>query len=209
MSSGHTATTGEAASELSRTDRLRLDYDQTTDLMRTLTDVRFKLLALVPTLSGAAIALLGHPSSPQQLLAVGFIGLIATVGILLYELRNSQIYDYATRRAEQIERALGLVSFGETGTGGLFGERPDRSLRLFGVSTVDRDRGLALVYGAALAGWVYLAAWGALSALNVGSPRPIGAAIAGGIGLIVLVELVRIHESPRESAAVSASRSAV
>jgi hypothetical protein len=35
-------------------ERLRLDYDQTTDLVRTLTDVRFKLLAFVPTISGAA-----------------------------------------------------------------------------------------------------------------------------------------------------------
>jgi hypothetical protein len=35
-------------------ESLRLDYDQTTDLVRTLTDVRFKLLAFVPTISGAA-----------------------------------------------------------------------------------------------------------------------------------------------------------
>jgi hypothetical protein len=29
-------------------ERLRLDYDQTTQVLRTLTDVRFKLLAFVP-----------------------------------------------------------------------------------------------------------------------------------------------------------------
>jgi hypothetical protein len=57
-------------------ERLRLDYDQTTDLVRTLTDVRFKLLAFVPTISGAAgreraaVArrrkplLMGNPRSP-------------------------------------------------------------------------------------------------------------------------------------------------
>ncbi len=35
-------------------DRLRLDYDQTNQLLRALMDVRFKLLAFVPTVSGAA-----------------------------------------------------------------------------------------------------------------------------------------------------------
>ncbi len=29
-------------------DRLQLDYDQTQQLLRTLTDIRFKLLAFVP-----------------------------------------------------------------------------------------------------------------------------------------------------------------
>lgn len=179
---------------MSRTERLRLDYTQTTDLLRTLTDVRFKLLALVPTLSGAAIAVVGHPSSPVQLLALGFLGLAATLGILLYELRNSQLYDYALRRAQQIEGALELVGFGDAATGGLFSERPDRTFRLFGISTVNRDRGLALVYSSALAGWTYLTAWGALRALKVGSARPIGAAIAAAVGVILLAELIRIHE---------------
>ena len=200
-----TQPTAGAEPGLSRTERLRLDYAQTTDLMRTLTDVRFKLLAFVPTLSGAAIALLGQPSSALQLLAVGVVGLTATAGILLYELRNSQLYDYATRRAQQIEGALGLVAFGDGDTGGLFSERPDRSLRLLGISTVNRDRGLALVYSAALAGWTYLAAWGALRALNVGDARPVGAAIAAGVGLILLAELTRLHERPDRSAAPAAS----
>lgn len=184
---------------LDRTERLKLDYGQTTDLLRTLTDVRFKLLALVPTLSGAAIALLGHPSSPVQLLTLGFLGLTSTMGILLYELRNSQIYDYAIRRAQEIERALGLVSFGETANGGLFSEEPDRAFRLLGISTVNRDRGFALVYSAALAGWSYLAAWGALRALNIGSARPIGAVIAVAVGVILLAELTRIRERPDRS----------
>ena len=32
-------------------DRLRLDYEQTTQYLRTLIDVRFRLLAFVPTVS--------------------------------------------------------------------------------------------------------------------------------------------------------------
>ena len=91
-------------------DLLRVDYQQTTDLLRSLTDVRFKLLALVPTLSGAAVAVLGHPSSAAELIAVGLLGLTATLGVLLYELRNSQLSDYALRRAQSLEGGAGARS---------------------------------------------------------------------------------------------------
>jgi hypothetical protein len=183
---------------LSQTERLRLDYQQTTDLLRTLTDVRFKLLALVPTLSGAAIAILGHPSSTAELLGVGLLGLTATLGILLYELRNTELSDYGMRRAQQIEARLGLLSLdGGTGAGGLFSERPSRALRLFGLIPVDRDRGLTLVYSAALAGWTYLVAWGAAHALGLGHARQVGGAIGVAVGLLLLAELGRIHQVPR------------
>jgi hypothetical protein len=178
---------------------VRLDYQQTTDLLRTLSDVRFKLLALVPTLSGTAIAILGHPRSAAELLGVGLLGLTATLGILLYELRNTQLYEYATRRAQHDEAALGLPSLRrDGGAGGVFSERPARTLRLFGLAPVDRDRGLVLVYSAALAGWTYLVAWGALRALEVSSARKIGALIGVAIGLLLLAELSRIHNSPDE-----------
>lgn len=196
---------------LSQTELLRLDYQQTTDLLRTLTDVRFKLLALVPTLSGTAIAILGHPSSAAELLGVGLLGLTATLGILLYELRNTELSEYGMRRAQQIEARLGLLSIGGgTGAGGLFSERPRRALRLFGLTPVDRDRGLTLVYSAALAGWTYLVAWGALHAFDVGSARKIGAAIGVAVGLLLLAELLRIHKRPDErNAATTAAAESV
>jgi hypothetical protein len=155
-------------------DRLRVDYQQTTDLLRSLTDVRFKLLALVPTLSGAAVAVLGHPSSAAELLAVGLLGLTATLGVLLYELRNSRLFDYALRRAQSLEAELGL---------GLYRGAP-----------ANGDRALILVYSAALAGWSYLTAWGALHAAHVERARPIGGVVALGVGLLLLVELARSHE---------------
>jgi hypothetical protein len=178
-------------------DRLRLDYQQTTDLLRQITDVRFKLLALVPTLSGAAVAVLGRPSSAALLLAVGLLGLSATVGVLLYELRNTQLYDYGLHRAQELERRLELPSIDGGATGGLFSERPDRSLRLFGLLPVDRDAGLILVYSAALAGWTYLCAWGALHSVGLGHARQAGGAIGVLVGLVLLFELTRIHDAPR------------
>lgn len=194
---------------LSQTELLRLDYQQTTDMLRSLTDVRFKLLALVPTLSGAAVAVLGHPGSAAELLAVGLLGLIATLGILLYELRNTQLSEYGMRRARQIEAQLGLGggpgagadagpggSTGPGAAGGLFSGRPTQTLRLFGLAPIDRDRALALVYGAALAGWTYLVAWGALRGLDVGAARKLGAGIGAAAGLLVIAEVVRVHRPP-------------
>lgn len=186
MSSGQGV--DERAGGPTAADRLRFDYAQTTDLLRTLGDVRFKLLALVPTLSGAAIALLAHPSSAVQILALGVLGLVATLGILLYDLRNSQLSDYALRRARSLESSLGL---------GVYSDEPTNELRLFGFATVNRDRGLALVYSAALAGWCYLVAWGSLRAADVGHSRPIGAAIGGVVGLVLLAELTRIGDASR------------
>lgn len=175
-----------------RTDLLRLDYDHTLDQLRTLTDVRFKLLALVPTVSGVAIGLLGRPRSAAELLAVGLLGLCATLGILVYELRNTQLSDYATQRAKAVERELGLVSaFGAAGPGGLYSERPDRSVHVLGVE-LGHDRGLSLVYGAALAGWSYLVSWGALRALDVARPRAIGGIIGVCAGLVVVAALLRV-----------------
>jgi hypothetical protein len=37
------------------------DYEQTRELIRAPIDVRFKLLAIVPTIAGAAVAFLGSP----------------------------------------------------------------------------------------------------------------------------------------------------
>jgi len=174
-------------------DRLRLDYQQTTDLLRDLTDARFKLLALVPTLSGTAVALIGRPTSSVALLAVGVLGLTATLGVLTYELRNSALYDYALHRACELEGALGFRSIRGTATGGLFTDRPAQRLRLLRLVSVDRERGFALVYGASVAGWTYLVAWGLLHALHASAARGIGAAIGAAVGIVIVADLVHPH----------------
>jgi hypothetical protein len=167
-----------------REERLRLDYGETTGLLRSLTDVRFKLLALVPTLTGTAVAVIGRPRPAAELLDVGVLGLVATLGVLLYDLGNTQVYDYASKRAGELEDKLGL--------GGLYGGRPSPTLRPFGLPSATYDHALALVYGAALAGWTYLVAWGALHALGVGGARKGGAAIGVLAGLLVVIELLRL-----------------
>jgi hypothetical protein len=167
-------------------DRLRLDYEQTTQLFRAFVDVRFKLLAFVPTISGIAVGLFGRPRPAAELLAVGLLGLVATLGIVVYELRNTQLQEAAMRRARRLEQQLGL-------NGGPFSERPAPTIRLFGVVTIAHSRGLALVYGASLGGWSYLVAWGALGALEIGSARSFAVTIAALVGAAVVVDVDRVE----------------
>jgi hypothetical protein len=178
---------------MSANDGLRLEYDQTLQLVRTLTDVRFKLLAFVPTIAGFGVGLFGTPRPAVELLAVGLIGLVATLGIFIYELQNSQTYDAAVRRAAELEPALGMVS----GPGALLRERW-------------HERAVALVYGAAVSGWTYLFAWGALRALDVADARNRGLELSVVIGILVIAAVEWISRRPqRQLASIhSAERSA-
>lgn len=175
-------------------ERLRLDYDQTSELVRTLMDIRFKLLAFVPTIAGAAVALVGAGKpTGAELLGVGILGLAATFGVLLYELRNTQVYLATLSRARALERLLGLgTEGGRSGPADLLAQRPAVQARAFAIASFGQERAVAVVYGAALAGWSYLVAWGALRALGAGSARGIGAVIGVVVGALVLVEVARI-----------------
>jgi hypothetical protein len=152
-------------------DRLRLDYEQVSQLLRTLTDIRFKLIAFVPTFAGASVGFFARPRAALELLAIGVLGLVATFGIYLYELRNSQLYAAAAGRARELERRLEL-------SGG-------------GLDT--HDRGLSLVYGAALAGWSYIVGWGLLRAIDLDGARGVGLAIGGIVGALVVAEANRLR----------------
>jgi hypothetical protein len=167
-------------------DRLRLDYDQTTQLLRTLTDIRFKLIAFVPTIAAASVGFFGKPRPAVELLAIGLLGMTATLGILVYELRNSQIYAAAAKRAEQLERRLGFE-------GGLYSDHPPASMRLIGIFPATRLTGLGLVYGAALAGWSYLVSWGLLRAVDLGDARAVGLIVGAIVGALVAAEVMRVH----------------
>ena len=62
-------------------DKLKLDYEQTCQQIRAFTDIRFKLLAFVPTLTGAAVALLSNVDDQWIVLAVGLLGLFVTLDV--------------------------------------------------------------------------------------------------------------------------------
>src|SRR5215218_8202050 len=138
-------------------DSLRLDYEQTCQQIRALTDTRFKLLAFVPTLTAAAVALLSSRNIDQwTVLAISLLGFSVTLGIIFFEMRNTVLYDGAIHRAKSLEVALQLPIFTNgRSSGGLLNERHHRRKRFLTLE-VWHSQGLSLVYGAALGGWAYI-----------------------------------------------------
>jgi len=121
-------------------------YEQTCTTWRMLVDVRFKLLALVPTISLVSLATVfnGGDSteyfSPRLRLLFAILGLAATVGLLVYELRNSQLHDDLISRGRKIEDELGVD------TGVFRGRKVAKGL-------IKHDTATVLIYGAALIAW--------------------------------------------------------
>ena len=163
---------------------LRADYQSTVDVIKLLTDIRFRCLAFVTAITAVANAVLPATVLPGTRIALGAVGFLTTLGIAIYELRNSQLYEVATHRAKRLERHLKtLRTSNKSAHPGLFNERPlyveqeygknlpanewqnpkDHNVRLmrFLFVKVKHDQGLALIYGAVLGAWAYLMADGA------------------------------------------------
>ena len=116
---------------------LRLEYESASRLLGELTEIRFKLLALVPALTGAVVALTSAGSTGVELLAIGGLGLVATSGVLAYELRNGELCRRATDRVTQLETQLL--------PGGPLVGAPGRTPRLFGIVPASQHLGVGLV----------------------------------------------------------------
>lgn len=63
------------------------DYEQTTKVIANLTEVRFKLAAFVPVVTGGAVSAIGTSSTQPRFHAViAAGGLMFVIGIVLYDL---------------------------------------------------------------------------------------------------------------------------
>jgi hypothetical protein len=195
---------------------LRAEYQVAVDVIKLLSDIRFRCLVFVTSIAALASALLPSTTDSGMRPALGVLGLLATLGITIYDLRNSQLYDAAMHRAKTLENRLGMEgSSSKVGNGGLFSERPPyvravleqgkkRKLR-FWFLTVKHDYGLALIYGAALGAWVYLASYGLLALpapadlwkpVSIGYLRLFSAVLAIAAGTWSIIRLV-IHDKKR------------
>jgi hypothetical protein len=91
-----------------RRDALLKEYGEVSSNFRLLTDIRFKLVALLPVASAAAAAFKGD-SPGFGAFVLSLFGLAATIGLVTYNTRNDQLYDELVGRAASIERGLGLA----------------------------------------------------------------------------------------------------
>jgi hypothetical protein len=166
---------------MSQHSHLELEYTQINENFRFLAEIRFKLLALVPALGGAGIFLLtsagldaSQPAASSDyrlavVLLISLIGFLATLGITLYDQRNSELYNALIHRAKWLESEFGVSrapgGLQESEYGGQFSERPQKSRRL--IFQAGHDLALALIYGPVLGGWILPALYAALLLVGV------------------------------------------
>jgi hypothetical protein len=153
-------------------------------------EIRFKLLALVPSVAGIAIGVLSSTSvgrAEEALLAT--LGFLVTLGIVIYDQRNTQFYNNAHGRVKWLEGELHFESAAgdPEDKNGLIRSFAPNGRRLFGLFQMRHDRGLALIYGGVLGGWVLPLA----QAVAPGQLR-IGVAVAALVGGLFFVELDRL-----------------
>jgi hypothetical protein len=133
------------------------EYEQVNENFRILADIRFKLLALIPTLGGVASYVLakivtsekvGNPEYAVVLL-ISLLGFVATLGILFYDQRNTELYNALIGRAADLEGMMHLTAKGQ------FSQRPYRSRHLLEFFSMGHDTGLAMIYGPVLGAWLF------------------------------------------------------
>ena len=138
-------------------EKLKIDYQHTTKYFLHLSDTRFKLLGILPVVTGLAVAALPGDLDPTKGFAVSLLGLTVTVGLTIYDQRNTQIYDRLVKRARMIEKELGFHPSPVAGgsVGGAFIDRPQRR-SLGPIPIIWHDLALALVYAASVGAWFFL-----------------------------------------------------
>jgi hypothetical protein len=180
-----------------RRDAMQREYTEVNSLFRMLTDIRFKLVGLLP-IASLATAAFGQQSSGAVRVVFSLFGLVVVLGVMTYHARNDQLYNELVGRAATIERSLGLPD-------GVFCNRPRAWLALrVGRCRwrIDHSTGIGIVYTATAAFWLYLAFDGLL--LHVLSPRP--SHILATLAMFCLMFVGRQIIGKQSSAASSAQR---
>ena len=145
-------------------ETLKLEYKEVHAYWRTLTDIRFKLLAFVPTLAGLGVVLIPKTidTEPLGAFAVGLLGFIATLGITFYDQRNSELYNDSLRRAKFLECEMKFKAThpiieccDDANVGGIFCLRPERGRKFLSI-IMWHDRALAMVYASSLGAWLFV-----------------------------------------------------
>jgi hypothetical protein len=140
-----------------RQEALSKEYGEVCNNFRTLTDIRFKLLAFLPIAAAAAVAALTGPATQQRptemVLALSLFGLVVTIALVTYNARNDQLYDDLVTRAADIERSLNIPD-------GTFANRSTTWLRipllpLLLEWKIDHRTAVSTIYGASIALWLF------------------------------------------------------
>lgn len=153
-----------------RVNALEPLYAEVCKAHGAITDFRGKLLALVPTLSGAAFTLIIGTRKDfdlRLLLPVGLFGAVVTLGLFCYELRGMLLCVELRNRGGELERVMQLPEpDAEAEMRGHFLERLEHSkirdaFRLLKENwIISVPTASFIVYGSVILGWVVVTAFG-------------------------------------------------
>lgn len=198
------------------------EYEQINENFRFLADVRFKLLALIPPLGGVGVFILSNVglnagnnegSTPTLVLVslASIFGLLVTLGITIYDQRNSELYNALIHRAKHLERSFQVPSapggLKQDESGGQFRERPKKNRRVIGI-TAGHDVGLALIYGPVLGVWVFPICYSVSRLLSVApdDAAVIGVSAAGLASLLFAINLIYLDGKDKKLYDAAAKR---
>ncbi|MDN5869526.1 MAG: hypothetical protein L0H73_02205 [Nitrococcus sp.] len=177
-------------------EELWRNHDSTLANLRQLAEIRLRLLAVLPTISGLAIGLAtfdlaAFKASPLPRLLIGILGFIVTLGVTFYDQHNSQLYIISHQRKRRLEKDL------FTGHSGEFEIQWGRTFRFLWLFEMWHGRGLALIYGSVLGAWLFPVACGILWMADAGNAFPLSvpkvAALLAAIGAVIMIcELQRL-----------------
>ena len=132
---------------------------------------------------------------------VSLFGFLATLGITIYDQRNSELYNSLIHRAKYLEMAFDSSrapgGLKEIDVGGQFRERPQKSRRL--IFKVGHDLGLSLIYGSLLGAWFFPFVYSGARIFNFESRvSMIVAASIALIGMVLFIsKLLRLDAKDR------------
>jgi hypothetical protein len=182
---------------------LEKEYDLVNANFRQLSEIRFKLLGFVPALGGVANfvltqAALSKGSSQGNYwvaLVFGTLGFLATLGIAMYDQRNSELYFGLIDRAKYLEGCLRLPhTTNKDEYGGQFRERPNRGRRLFRLILISHGGSLAVIYGPVLGAWFFPMIYSVLELAHQPYHRCFNMAVGGAIlmTIVFIIEFLRL-----------------
>lgn len=168
---------------------LKLDYEKTLEVVNDLSNIRFKLLGLLPLATGGTLALAEYGKDP---LTAAVLAVLGSVGIMFYDQRNTELYERQVRRAKLLEIRLGLPKASSVERcGGPLVNRASRGRRFLGVR-MWHDRGLILIYSICLSVWAYLLTSSLIVLSGAGARSPALWGVAAGAAVFVATS-IQLH----------------
>lgn len=133
-------------------------YKEASSNYKNLTDIRFKLLGLVPAVSVLAWIQLYKDIQTDDILGL-FVGLTLsliairiTYGIRVYDKRNDELYDDSISRGRRAEHELGINT-------GIFKGRLEANETDILNKKINHGRALDLIYSSVFIGWALQIIW--------------------------------------------------